>query len=445
VVSVLTYAAAALSDPPPAFTTVTSLTFTAADELLERAGSLSATPAVFVLDTDMGSGREREGLQLLRDLDKLRRERGDDFYLAVLTSHGEVMTDATNLGADLFLQKSSSVQTDSLELQSRLFRRDTDKSRRVFDELKSRLAQELVRRTKRAADDKAQAQFLYDDIIPESLQRLSGLPSLSAAEKDVILTLTTLVRNIGSDPQSARRRELLREGSELLLPESDGRKPALLLPERNEPREDWKRRVESTISNGAPAVEAPAEDPLIVQPPTGVQDVRVEFIDISQALYDRLIADPAELLSLTAERFEHLVADRLTAMGMTAKIMGHVNARDGGIDIVFFPHDTGSFPFFGAVQVKHHRSIRKTTGPDVVRLTAEAVSRHRFNVGMVITNTRFTPDAQWFAESYPALLRLRDFDDLMRWFRGNFSDEREWREIPRILKLCRGVEVKIRD
>ncbi len=408
-------------------------TFTDADKLLEWAGSLRDTPAVFVLDTDLGPGREREGLQALRTLQSLRRQRGDDFYLAVLTSHGDTVSEAADLGADLFLQKSSSIQIDSLELQARLYTRDTEKARAVARQLKARLAEELVRRTRKAASDETQPHFLYEYIIPESLRRLSALPGLPVQDNDIVQTLKALVDNISSEHPSAALRQLLREGTELLLPDSTGQ------------WEDWKRRVESANLGAPTELETPAADTLIAPASADVGDVRVEFIDISQALYHRLIADPAELLNLTAERFEHLVAERLTAMGMTAKIMGHVNARDGGIDIVFFPRGPGAFPFFGAVQVKHHRSIRKTTGPDVVRLTAEAVSRHRFNVGMVVTNTRFTPDAQWFAESYPALLRLRDFDDLMRWFRGNFSDEREWREIPKILKLCRGVEIKIRD
>lgn len=62
---------------------------------------------------------------------------------------------------------------------------------------------------------------------------------------------------------------------------------------------------------------------------------------------------------------------------------------------------------------------------------------------MVVTNTTFTPDARDFAARSPSLLRLRDFHDLMRWVGDNFTDEAEWRELPKRIQLCDGVSIDL--
>jgi hypothetical protein len=63
---------------------------------------------------------------------------------------------------------------------------------------------------------------------------------------------------------------------------------------------------------------------------------------------------------------------------------------------------------------------------------------------MIVTNTSFTADARDFAARAPALMRLRDFSDLMRWVADNFVDDAEWREIPRRIQLCEGIFVDVR-
>ena len=60
---------------------------------------------------------------------------------------------------------------------------------------------------------------------------------------------------------------------------------------------------------------------------------------------------------------------------------------------------------------------------------------------MVVTNTSFTPDAEWFAEQQRSLIRLRGLQDLRRWIAAEFTDEAEWREMPRRIELCPGITV----
>jgi hypothetical protein len=61
----------------------------------------------------------------------------------------------------------------------------------------------------------------------------------------------------------------------------------------------------------------------------------------------------------------------------------------------------------------------------------------------LVTNTTFTPDARWFASKEPALVQLRDVQDLRRWLKGEFSRDAEWRDMPTGIELCPGVRVEL--
>jgi hypothetical protein len=159
---------------------------------------------------------------------------------------------------------------------------------------------------------------------------------------------------------------------------------------------------------------------------------------------DRIIRDPSELHKIEPEQFEELILGRLISMGMDAQRVGHTFRKDGGVDIIFLPKERTPFPVLGAVQVKHHLSGSRKIGPAPVREFAEVLKSGPFNAGLLVTNTSFTVDARWVAARHRSLIRLRGFPDLMRWFRGNFADEAEWREIPPSIELCPGVTVDLR-
>lgn len=156
-----------------------------------------------------------------------------------------------------------------------------------------------------------------------------------------------------------------------------------------------------------------------------------------------LLADSERLKHLSPERFEYFVADRLECMGFGVQLVGHTNQRDGGVDIIAYPK-TVSFPFLLAVQVKHRRSDRKIGAPDVRNFHSVLSSANGpFSLGILVTNTTFTADAQWFADNNSALLRLRGIQDLRRWLKEDFANEHEWREIPDEVVLGPSIRIKI--
>jgi hypothetical protein len=176
-----------------------------------------------------------------------------------------------------------------------------------------------------------------------------------------------------------------------------------------------------------------------------VKSTLVQLVDVSEPLCRKILANPTEVFSFTADQFEEFVLNRLVAMGLCPQRVGRSTYRkDGGIDIIFTPPKSFPFPFLGAVQVKHHRDPGTKVGPEPVRDLMGVISAHRFfAAGMVVTNTTFTPDAKDFATRCQGLLRLRDFRDLMRWIADNFTDDAEWRELPSRIQLCNGVFVDL--
>jgi hypothetical protein len=172
--------------------------------------------------------------------------------------------------------------------------------------------------------------------------------------------------------------------------------------------------------------------------------LRVELIGISSILSEQLFKEPSLLYRISPEEFEEFICDRLFAMGFEPRRVGATNRKDGGVDVLFWPRLSGAFPFLGAAQVKHHRNPNTKEGPATVREFAGTVASHPFNAGLLVTNTSFSPDAEWYAHEHAKLLRLRGFSDIRRWLLNNFIDDAEWREIPKSIELCPGIVIRIR-
>jgi hypothetical protein len=158
----------------------------------------------------------------------------------------------------------------------------------------------------------------------------------------------------------------------------------------------------------------------------------------------RFVENTERLKQLSPGEFQDLIADRLDHMGLGVQLVGDINRKDGGVDIVAYPNTGCNVPFLLAVQVKHHRKNRKTGAADVRDLHGVITSRNSpFHIGMLVTNTTFTADAKWVAENNKTLLRLRDIQDLCRWLKDDFVNEYEWREIPTQIELAPGIQLEI--
>jgi hypothetical protein len=170
----------------------------------------------------------------------------------------------------------------------------------------------------------------------------------------------------------------------------------------------------------------------------------IEFVEFSSDLLAWFLEDTERLKQLTPDKFQYLIADRLANMGLGVQLVGDINRKDGGVDIIAYPNSGCVFPFLLAIQSKHHRSNQKTVVSDVRDFSGAITSQlSPFHMGMIVTNTSFTADDQWFANNNQTLLRLRDMKDLSRWMKNDFVNESEWREIPDQVELAPGVTIKI--
>lgn len=182
---------------------------------------------------------------------------------------------------------------------------------------------------------------------------------------------------------------------------------------------------------------------MIVEPSadgSAITYVRADALDVRRDIIPRLMRDSDAIFRLTPEEFEELVFDRLVAMDLQAFRMGPANRKDGGIDVVFWTR--GLFPMLGAVQIKHHRSPQAKVGPAEVRELAGAMGGHRFNVGLIITNTTFTEDAKHLAVTGSAPIQLRDGEVLRSWIADDFAIEK-LEFVSRNAEFCRGIEIRI--
>jgi len=172
----------------------------------------------------------------------------------------------------------------------------------------------------------------------------------------------------------------------------------------------------------------------------------VSIIPFSEDQLRWFAEDPDRIRAMSPRSFQRFVADRLDAMGLEVQMVGDVYRKDGGLDLIAYPkRDRCQFPFLLAVQAKHHHLGHASTTVSEVRDFHGAFTSRGlpFGTGLLVTNTSFTPDAQWFADNNRAILRLRDLEDLKRWLRNDFENESEWREIPESIEVAPGVRIFI--
>jgi Restriction endonuclease len=175
-----------------------------------------------------------------------------------------------------------------------------------------------------------------------------------------------------------------------------------------------------------------------------VRPVRIELLGIGDCLSLHLASNPSLVHRLSPEQFEEFICERLDAMGLEPQRAGTTFRPDGGIDVVFWPRKPSPFPFLGAAQIKHHRNPATVEGPASVRELVGSISGQPFTAGIVVTNTTFSPSAEWFARQHRGFVRLRGFQDIQRWLANNFGADEEWRELPSTIELAPGVTVKVR-
>lgn len=180
------------------------------------------------------------------------------------------------------------------------------------------------------------------------------------------------------------------------------------------------------------------EEPQVTD--SAITYVSAKALNVETEVIPKLLQDPEYVNQLTDDEFEELILDRFLAMGFQGFRISPARSKDGGIDIVLW--SLGILPMLGVVQVKHHRSKKRNVESVFISELSGAMGRHRFNFGVIVTNTGFTPNAQFEASQSRHPIQLRDSKALEKWISDDFSVER-LDFVSRATKFCREVQIQL--
>lgn len=188
---------------------------------------------------------------------------------------------------------------------------------------------------------------------------------------------------------------------------------------------------------------APSPNQLvIIRPPAiRIDRPRIEVVNLSPILLKWLQKDPARIAKLSPEQFEDLIAERLTHAGLIVTKTGKTNTPDGGIDLIAYPKSS-SIPYLLAAQIKHSHKNQPISA-DVVRDFRGAITSFPIDVGLLVTNTRFTPNAQWTARQLPKLIRLRSMEDIKIWLANEIDESSILKDFPSSIEVAPGLVIPI--
>jgi hypothetical protein len=133
--------------------------------------------------------------------------------------------------------------------------------------------------------------------------------------------------------------------------------------------------------------------------------------EINEALLRSLAAKPELMRSLEPRRFEELIARLLEDLGCEVTLTK--STRDGGYDL--FGHlKSGIAELLIVAECKRYGEKNKV-GVEVVRGLYGVTEMRKANLGLIVTTSSFTKDAQQEKLRIGSRIELKAFDDLCGW------------------------------
>lgn len=128
----------------------------------------------------------------------------------------------------------------------------------------------------------------------------------------------------------------------------------------------------------------------------------------------RLQREPKAIFELTSRKFEEVLADLLKDMGYDVELTQAT--RDGGRDILAW-YNTPAARMLCLVEAKRYRETH-TVGVELVRTLFGTLHHYQANSAMLVTTSKFSPDARAFRQQHEYQLNLRDYGDVVNWIQG---------------------------
>lgn len=142
-----------------------------------------------------------------------------------------------------------------------------------------------------------------------------------------------------------------------------------------------------------------------------IQVVQPQLIDTTSSIIETLKKFPEEIYKVTPRKFEEIIAEILSDMGCEVELTQAT--RDGGKDILAYVN-TDFGKLLCLVETKHYRKDR-TIGVDIVRNLYGTFCDYQANSAMLVTTSRFSPDARQFQQRHKYQLSLKDYTDIASW------------------------------
>ncbi|MDP1989532.1 MAG: restriction endonuclease [Syntrophales bacterium] len=132
---------------------------------------------------------------------------------------------------------------------------------------------------------------------------------------------------------------------------------------------------------------------------------------LSTQLLEELAKRPKLMYQLEPRKFEELVAKLLEDQGCDVTLTKRT--RDGGYDL-FGSMKTGPTEVVFLAECKRYSPENKV-GVELVRNLYGVTEIHKANLGLLITSSTFTPDAQQEKIRIGPRISLKDYEDLKIW------------------------------
>jgi HJR/Mrr/RecB family endonuclease len=142
-----------------------------------------------------------------------------------------------------------------------------------------------------------------------------------------------------------------------------------------------------------------------------IKVVQPQLIVTNSNIIEELKKIPEEIYKVTPRKFEEIIAEILSDMGCEVELTQAT--KDGGKDILAYVN-TDFGKLLCLVETKHYRKDR-TIGVDIVRNLYGTFCDYEANSAMLVTTSKFSPDARQFQQRHKYQLSLKDYTDIASW------------------------------
>lgn len=142
-----------------------------------------------------------------------------------------------------------------------------------------------------------------------------------------------------------------------------------------------------------------------------IKEVQPKIITLNSQIVQRIKQTPQDVYRLTSREYEELIAELVTDFGWKVELTPQ--SRDGGKDILA-SYESELGKHLCLIECKKY-SWERPIGVSIIRELYGTLMDHQANSSLLVTSSRFSPDAIKFQQRHEYLIGLRDYFDVLDW------------------------------